>query len=89
MVTASGRFRSVRVKFPGRLSWASVSHRGIADQALAAWVPTVKPQHVGGDCRLVDKYEVGRIKKALLPNPASARAGDVGALALCRPQTFF
>jgi hypothetical protein len=66
-----------------------VSHRGIADQALAAWVPTVEPQHVGGDCRLVDKYEVGRIKKALLPNPASARAGDVGALALCRPQTFF
>ena len=66
-----------------------VSHRGIADQALAAWVPTVEPQHVGGDCRLVDKYEVGRIKKALLPNPASARAGDVGALPLCRPQTFF
>src|ERR1700731_3106713 len=31
-----------------------VSHRGIADQALAAWVPTVEPQHVGGDCRLVD-----------------------------------
>src|SRR5580700_5827792 len=66
-----------------------VSHRGIADQALAAWVPTVEPQHVGGDCRLVDKYEVGRIKKALLPNPASARAGDVGALPLCRAQTFF
>jgi hypothetical protein len=66
-----------------------VSHRGIADQAIAAWVPTVEPQHVGGDCRLVDKYEVGRIKKALLPNPASARARDVGALPLCRPQTFF
>src|SRR6202048_5198108 len=66
-----------------------VAHRGIADQALAAWVPTVEPQHVGGDCRLVDKYEVGRIKKALLPNPAPASAGDVGALALCRPQTFF
>src|ERR1700719_2794610 len=66
-----------------------VSHRGIADQALAAWVPTVEPQHVSGDCRLVDKYEVGRIKKALLPNPASARAGDVGALPLCRPADFF
>src|ERR1700721_2110427 len=66
-----------------------VSHRGIADQALAAWVPTVEPQHVSGDCRLVDKYEVVRIKKALLPNPASARAGDVGALPLCCLQTFF
>src|SRR5437660_3186086 len=41
-----------------------VSHRGIADQALAAWVPTVEPQHVSGDCRLVDKYQVGWIKKA-------------------------
>src|SRR6202021_4050769 len=57
-----------------------VSHRGIADQALAAWVPTVEPQHVSGDCRLVDKYEGGRIKKALLPNPAWARGGGAGAL---------
>ena len=50
---------------------------------------TTRSSMRGGDCRLVDKYEVGRIKKALLPNPASARAGDVGALPLCRPQTFF
>ena len=34
-------------------------------------------------------YEAGRVKKPLLPNPASACAGDVGALPLCRPQTFF
>jgi hypothetical protein len=66
-----------------------VSHRGIADQALAAWVPTVEPQHVGGDCPLVDKYEVGRVKKALLPNPAPARASQVGALALCARRLFF
>ena len=65
-----------------------VSHRGIADQALAAWLPTVEPQHVGGDCRLVDKYEVGRIKKALLPNPASAPATSA-RFRSCRPQTFF
>ena len=59
-----------------------------ADQALAAWVPTVEPQHGGGDCRLVDKYEVGLIKKALLPNPASARAGHVGALPLFQDGSF-
>jgi hypothetical protein len=32
---------------------------------------------------------VGRIKKALLANPASASASHVGSLALCRPQAFF
>ena len=66
-----------------------VAHRGITDQALSARVPAIEPYHVGGDCRLVDKYEAGRVKKPLLPNPASACAGDVGALPLCRPQTFF
>src|SRR5271165_1733641 len=66
-----------------------VSHRGIADQALAAWVPTVEPQHVGGDCRLVDKYEVGRIKKALLPNPASARAATSARFRSAARKLFF
>src|ERR1700686_5350563 len=66
-----------------------VSHRGIADQALAAWVPTVEPQHVSGDCRLVDKYEVGRFKKALLANPSSACTRHVGSLALRPLPTFF
>jgi hypothetical protein len=66
-----------------------VPHRDIADQALAAGVPSVEPHHIGSDCRLVDKYEVGWVKKALLANPASASASHVGSLALCRPQTFF
>src|SRR5256885_10096015 len=66
-----------------------VAHRGITDQALSARVPAIEPYHVGGDCRLVDKYEAGRVKKPLLPNPASACAGDVGPPPLCRPQTFF
>src|SRR3974377_178064 len=66
-----------------------VSHGGIADQALSAWAPTVEPQHVCGDCGFVDKYEVGRVKKALLAYPAPARASRVGSLAFCRPQAFF
>src|SRR3974390_1717291 len=66
-----------------------VPHGGIADQALSAWAPPVEPQHVGGDCGFVDKYEVGRIKKALLAYPAPARASHVGSLAFCRPQAFF
>jgi hypothetical protein len=66
-----------------------VPHRDIADQALSARVPTVEPYHIGGDCGLVDKYKVGWIKKALLANPAPARASHVGSLALGRPQAFF
>src|SRR5215469_1012398 len=66
-----------------------VPHGGIADQALSASAPTVEPQHVGGDCSFVDKYQVGRVKKALLAYPAPARASHVGSLALCRLQAFF
>src|ERR1700747_109056 len=58
-----------------------VPHRGITNQALSPRVPPVEPYHIGGDCGLVDKYEVGRVKKALLANPASARASHVGSLA--------
>jgi hypothetical protein len=66
-----------------------VAHRCIADQALATRIPTVEPHHVGGHCCFIDKYEVGRVKKALLANPASACTRHVGSLALRRPQTFF
>src|SRR5208337_5264604 len=47
-----------------------------------------RAHHIGGDCCLVDKYEAGGIKPALLTDPASARASHVGALALLRPQAF-
>lgn len=66
-----------------------MAHGGIADQALSAWAPTVEPQHVGGDGGFVDKYEVGRVKKALFAYPAPARASHVCSFALCRrPQAF-
>src|ERR1700726_3205237 len=66
-----------------------VAHRCIADQALATRIPTVEPHHVGGHCCFIDKYEVGRVNKASLANPASACTRHVGSLALRRPQTFF
>src|SRR5215813_5861650 len=66
-----------------------VPHRRVRDQAFSARAPAVQAHHIGGDCRLVDKYEAGGIKPALLADPASARASHVGALALLRPQTFF
>src|SRR6202023_3297844 len=42
-----------------------VPHRGITDQALSARAPTVEPHHIGSDCRLVDKYETGRVKNTV------------------------
>src|SRR5215471_20865206 len=66
-----------------------VPHGRVRDQAFSAGAPAVQAHHIGGDCRLVDKYEAGGIKPALLADPASTRASHVGALALLRPQTFF
>ena len=66
-----------------------VPHGRVRDQAFSARAPAVQAHHISGDCRLVDKYEAGGIKPALLTDPASARASYVGALALLRPQTFF
>src|SRR5215813_462831 len=66
-----------------------VPHGRIRDEAFSARAPAVQAHHIGGDCRLIDEYEAGGIKPALLADPASARASHVGALALLRPQTFF
>src|SRR5216683_956868 len=44
-----------------------VAHWCIADQTLSTRIPTIEPHHVGGHCRFIDKYEVGRVKKALHP----------------------
>jgi len=66
-----------------------VPHGRVRDQAFSAGAPAVQAHHIGGDCRLVDKYEAGGIKPSLLTDPASARASHVGALALLRPQAFF
>ena len=64
-------------------------HRRVPDQAFSERAPTVQAHHIGGDCCLVDKDEAGRIKPALLSDPASAYASHVGALALLRLQAFF
>src|SRR6516225_5510640 len=66
-----------------------VPHGRVRDQAFSAGAPTVQAHHIGGDCRLVDKYEAAGIKPTLLADPASSRASHVGALAFLRPQTFF
>jgi len=66
-----------------------VPHGRVRDQAFSARAPADQAHHIGGDCRLVDKYKAGGIKPALLTDPASARASHVGALSLFRLQTFF
>ena len=66
-----------------------VPHWRVRDQALAARAPTLEPHHIGGNCGLVDEYQPGGIKPALLADPAAACASHVGALSLCRLQAFF
>src|SRR5215468_2699790 len=61
-----------------------VPHRRVRDQAFSAGAPAVQAHHIGGDCRLVDKYEAGGIKPALLADPASARASP--RRRACAPQ---
>ena len=48
-----------------------------------------QPHHVGADRSLVDKHQAGRIKHALLSDPAPARAGHVRSLPLRGLQAFF
>ena len=63
--------------------------RHATDQFDATRTAAPSPHHVGGDCRLVDEHQPGRIKHALLSYPAPARSGDVWALLFGRPQTLF
>src|ERR1700681_3311543 len=65
------------------------STRGTPDHLDASRTATPKSHHPGGDRSLVNKHQPGRIKHALLSNPAPARPGHVGALLFCRPQTLF
>jgi hypothetical protein len=64
-------------------------HRNITKQAFSAWTPTVEADHVGGNGRLINKYQTSGVKKSLLAYPASACPSHVGALSLRGPQAFF
>jgi hypothetical protein len=60
----------------------------LADQSDAPRGSAAEAQQVGTDGGLVDQYQPGGIKQALLPNPTSARAGDVRALPFSGLQRF-
>ena len=66
-----------------------VPMRHAINQPHATWSATVEPHHVRADCRLVEKYQPGGIKQALLSNPAPARQRHVRAMLFRRPQAFF
>src|SRR5258708_29667703 len=61
------------------------SHRKL----LRSKAMVVSVAHLGGDRSLINKHQPGRIKHALLSDPAPARPGHVGAMLFCRPQTLF
>src|SRR5665811_1012428 len=63
--------------------------RCVTNQSNAPWTSTVEPHHLGAGGGLVDKHQSRRVKRALLSNPASSRAGDVWPSLLRGPQAFF
>jgi len=63
--------------------------RRVTNQSNAPWTSTVEPHHLGAGSGLVDKHQPRRVKRALLSNPASSRAGDIGPSLLRGPQAFF
>src|ERR1043166_4733859 len=65
------------------------AERDAADHPLAAGSAPPQPCHVGADAGLVDKYQPGWIKHALLSHPASPRAGYIGPLSPASCRLFF
>src|SRR5260370_37438122 len=63
--------------------------RHIINHSLATWSAAVEPHHVGTDCRLVDKDQMGGVKQALLSDPAPACPSHVRLLPFGCPQAFF
>lgn len=66
-----------------------LSERSTPDQLNPAWTAAPKPNHLGGDRRLVDEDQPGGIEQALLANPAPARAGHIRPLLFGGPETLF
>jgi hypothetical protein len=66
-----------------------VSQWYMPDQALSAWTPTIRSDHVGADRRLVNKHKSCGVEEPLLTNPASTRPSHVGSLLFRRAQAFF
>ena len=56
------------------------SLRNVADQSLATQATPPEPDHIHGEPGLVDKHQSRRIKKALLPSPASTRPRHVRSM---------
>jgi hypothetical protein len=65
------------------------SLRDITDEPLATRAAAPHTDHIGGDCRLVDKHQPRRIKVALLSNPAPSRSRHVGSMSLGCAKAFF
>jgi hypothetical protein len=63
--------------------------RCVANQSSAPWTSTVEPHHLGAGRGLVDKHQSRWVKQALLSNPTTSRAGDVGSSLLRGAQAFF
>ena len=66
-----------------------VSKRDAANQSDAPRGPPPEPYHIGADRSFINEHQSSGVKHALLPDPASARAGHVCSLSFRRLQAFF
>lgn len=66
-----------------------LSERSTPDQLNPAATAAPKPNHLGGDRRLVDEDQSGGIEQTLLANPTPPRAGHVRPLLFGRAETLF
>ena len=63
--------------------------RHIINHPRATWSTAVEPHHVGADCRLVNKDQMGGVKQPLLSDPAPACPSHVRPLSFGCLQAFF
>ena len=68
---------------------APVAERGMAVQALTAWVPAPQRRHVGFDPGSVNKDETGRVDARLIFQPLFPAAPDIGVALLAGDQCLF
>ena len=63
--------------------------RHTANKPLPSRTATILPDHLGRDCRLINKDEAPRIERGLLGFQLSACCSNIRAVLFCGAQSFF
>jgi len=88
-VDDEGRDHSIVAQAGYKGDGLPMAMRCVTDQSNAPWTSTIESHHLRAGGGLVDKHQSRWVKRALLSNPTSSRAGDVGPSLLRGAQAFF